>query len=429
MSLLRCCSKPPKPTNIDLRQIMKAKTIIGLMLVAGRLAAPAQTNPPAGSIPLGSDAKPASSNVPGQQFPKIDSERHAAFRLRAPNANRVQLDLGGHRYDLARDDVGAWSVTTLPLVVGFHYYSFIVDGFAVADPASESYFGVSKMMSAIEVPSPGEDFYEAKDVPHGEVREHWYYSATNTAWRRSYVYTPPDYATKPKARYPVLYIQHGAGEDERGWSTQGRLNFILDNLIAEGKAKPMIAVMDNGGGSAAFAGGGRGALAGTNAPPGTNSPAPGRVAFMSAATVRFTDTLVHEIIPMVDSTYRTVPDRQHRAMAGLSMGAFQTYQIVLNHPDTFSALGAFSGGAGGITNLATAYDGFLADSKAFNKRIKVMFFSMGTAENLTATRNLDKLLTDARINHVYYESPGTAHEWQSWRRSLHEFAPLLFQSR
>jgi enterochelin esterase family protein len=282
-------------------------------------------------------------------------------------------------------------------------------------------------------------------VPHGEVREHWYYSETNSAWRRCYVYTPPDYATDPTKRYPVVYLLPGAGEDERGWSTQGHVNFILDNLIAEDKARPMIVVMENGGGSALFNGPGfgrgrgpAGLMGGTNAPTGTNAPAMAgagtnqpafsRFGLMSAATTRFADTLLNEIIPMIDSTYRTIPDREHRAMAGLSMGAFQSFQIVLNHPDTFSAMGAFSGGAGGITNLATVYNGLFTNADAFNKEISVMFFSMGTAENLAATRKLDKSLTDAHINHVYYESPGTAHEWQTWRRSLYRFVPLLFQN-
>ncbi len=399
---------------------MKTNLIIALALVTGSLVAFAQTNPPAADH-LGSDAKSASSNVPGLSYPKIDSERHAEFRLRAPSAQRVQLDIGGHKYDMTRDDQGNWSVVTPPLVVGFHYYAFIVDGFSTADPASETFFGVSKMMSGIEVPSPGEDFYDAKNVPHGEVREHWYYSRTNSAWRRCYNLTPPDYSSNSSNRYPVLYLMHGAGEDERGWSTQGHVNFILDNLIAAGKAMPMIVVMENGGGSALFAPGAR-----TRRP----STGPGRGGFpgFGGPAALFPDTLLHEVIPMIDSTYLTIPDREHRAMAGLSMGAFQTYQIVLNHPDTFSAMGAFSGGAGGITNLETSYDGLFADANAFNQKIKVVFFSMGTAENLTATRSLDKLLTDAHIDHVYYESPGTAHEWQSWRRSFYQFAPLLFQN-
>jgi enterochelin esterase-like enzyme len=403
-------------------------SIIALTLMAGSLVALAQTNSIPSTNQLGGDAKSAGSNVPGQQYPRIDSERHAEFRFRAPSARKVQLDIGGHKYDLTKNDQGTWSVVTPPLVVGFHYYAIIVDGVSVADPASETFFGVSKMMSGIEVPSPGEDFYDARNVPHGEVREHWYYSQTNSAWRRCFVYTPPDYASNPTARYPVAYLQHGAGEDERGWSAQGRVNFILDNLIAEGKARPMIVVMDNGGGSALFAPGARAGRGSGTAGAGTNQPAFSRFGLMSAATSRFSNTLLHEIIPMIDSTYRTIPDRGHRAMAGLSMGAFQAYQIVLNHPDTFCAMGAFSGGAGGITNLATAYNGLFADADAFNKKINVMFFSMGTAENLTTTRNLDKLLADAHINHVYYESPGTAHEWQSWRRSFHQFAPLLFQN-
>ncbi|HTY88027.1 MAG TPA: alpha/beta hydrolase-fold protein [Candidatus Acidoferrum sp.] len=428
---------------------MKTQASIALILMVGNFVALSQTNLPAASHQLGNDARSAASNVPGAQYPKVDSERHAEFRLRAPNAQRVQLDIGGHKYDMVKDDEGMWSIVTPPLVVGFHYYAIIVDGASVADPASETYFGVSKMMSGIEVPSPGESFYDAREVPHGEVREHWYYSKTNRAWRRCFVYTPPDYASNPTMRYPVVYLQHGAGEDERGWSTQGRVNFILDNLIAEGKARPMIVVMDNGGGSALFAPGARdgrgpgpagtiGAATGTNTPAGTNAPAiasagtnqppGGRFGLMNAATGRFASTLLTEIIPMVDSTYRTIPDREHRAMAGLSMGAFQTFQIVLNHPDTFCAMGAFSGGAGGITNLETAYNGLFADADVFNGKIKVMFFSMGTAENLSATRKLDKLLADAHINHTYYESPGTAHEWQTWRRSFHQFAPLLFQN-
>jgi len=395
-----------------MQQHMRLTSIVLLTLLAGRFTSFAQTNFPPSTNQLGSDAKPATSNVPGQSFPQIDSERHAAFRVKAANATKVQLDIGGHKYEMTKDDQGIWSVITPPLAVGFHYYSVIVDGASVADPASESFFGVSKMMSGIEVPSAAEDFYNMRDVPHGEVGEHWYYSHTNSAWRRCFVYTPPDYSRNPTARYPVLYLQHGAGEDERGWSTQGRVNLILDNLIAEGKARPMIVVMDNGGGSALFAGGaprGRGGL------------------FSGPARV-FPDTLLHEIIPMIDSAYRTLPDRDHRAMAGLSMGAFQTFQIVLNHPDTFSAMGAFSGGAGGITNLQTAYNGLFSNSDAFNQKIKVMYFSMGTVENTTPTRSLDKLLTDAHINHVYYESPGTAHEWQTWRRSLNGFASLLFQN-
>ena len=427
-------------------QTMKAITTIALALAAGSLLALAQNNPPAATYQLGSDPKSASSDVPGQQYPKIDSERHAEFRLRAPNADRVQVDIGGHQYNMTKDDRGIWSVVTPPLVVGFHYYSFIVDGYSVADPASESFFGVSKMMSGIEVPSPGEDFYDAKNVAHGEVREHWYYSQTNSAWRRCYVYTPPDYESNPTRRYPVVYLLHGAGEDERGWSTQGHVNFILDNLIAEGKSKPMIVVMENGGGSALFGPGfgrGRGpatVMGGTNATPragGTNQPGRGdfgRGLFRSGPAALFPDTLLHEVIPMIDATYRTIPDREHRALAGLSMGGMETRMIGLAHLDAFANLGIFSGGSISTNDIT--------DMAAFKQKIKLVFVSFGSVELDSRNRSgfggrgpfggdpraATEGLQAAGINAHFYVSPGTAHEWQSWRRSFYQFAPLLFQN-
>jgi enterochelin esterase-like enzyme len=422
---------------------MKIKTTIVLTLMAGSLVALAQTNSISSTNQLGSDAKSASSNVPGQQHPRIDSERHAEFQLRAPSADRVQLDIGGHRYDMTKDDQGNWSVITPPLVVGFHYYAFIVDGVSVADPASDSFFGVSKMMSGIEVPSPGEDFYDAKNVPHGEVREHWYYSKTNSAWRRCFVYTPPDYASNPTARYPVVYLQHGAGEDERGWSTQGRVNFILDNLIAEGKARPIIVVMDNGGGSALFAGGGRGGRgpvglmggtnapsrpnAGTNQPPGHGSFGRGGPSMFGGPAGLFPDTLLHEIIPMIDSTYRTMPDREHRALAGLSMGGMQTRTIAMAHLDTFSDIGIFSGGTLGELNATNSP---LANPAEFNRLVNVAFVSYGSVEGGANSLKSyhDSLVAAGITNMIYYISPGTAHEWQSWRRSFYQFASLLFKN-
>lgn len=425
-------------------QTMKTITTIALILAADGLLALAQTNPPAAGIELGNDAKSASSNVPGQRLPMIDSERHAEFQLRAPSADRVQLDLGGHRYDMTRNGQGIWSVVTPPLVVGFHYYAFVVDGFSVADPASETFFGVSKMMSGIEVPSPGEDFYNARNVPHGEVREHWYYSNTNSAWRRCYVYTPPDYESNPTERYPAVYLLPGAGEDERGWSTQGHVNFILDNLIAEGKARPMIVVMENGGGSALFnrpgfgrgRGGGRGPamlVGGTNAPPPPGGATPprrggfGRGGFMfSGSAALFPSTLLHEVIPMIDSTYRTIPDREHRALAGLSMGGMETRTIGMAHLDTFANLGIFSGGTlGELIDTNSP----LANPAEFDGLVKVAFVSFGSVEGGAPTLKSyhDSLVAAGITNMTYYISPGTAHEWQTWRRSFYHFAPLLFQ--
>ncbi|MGO8764358.1 MAG: alpha/beta hydrolase-fold protein [Limisphaerales bacterium] len=444
VSMMTGCQSPRGQTNST-----ASTNSVSPAIVVQPTNAIASTNSVSSAIPLGDDAVSASSNVPGEQYPKIDSEHHAAFRLRAPEADRVQVDIGGHQYDMTKDDRGLWSVVTPPLVVGFHYYSFIVDGESVADPASETFFGASKSMSGLEVPSPGEDFYDAKDVPHGEVREHWYYSQTNSAWRRCFVYTPPDYDSNPTARYPVVYLMPGAGEDERGWSIQGRVNFILDNLLAEGKAKPMILVMDNGGGSALFAGGGfgggrgpAGLMGGTNMFPrptgGTNQFGRGgfgrggfgRGGFgmFGGGAGKFQDTLLHEIIPMIDSTYRTIPDREHRAMAGLSMGGMQTRSIGMAHLDTFSAIGIFSGGTlGELTDTNSP----LANPAEFDRLVKVAFMSFGSVEGGSATlaSYRDSLVQAGITNTAYYISPGTAHEWQSWRRSFYHFAPLLFQGQ
>jgi enterochelin esterase family protein len=347
--------------------------------------------------------KPATSNVPGAEYPQISSDRRARFRIAAPQAEKVELNLGG-RHPMTKDQNGTWTITSDPLVVGFHYYSFVVDGVNVADPGSEGYFGSSWMSSGIEVPEPGVDFYDAKNVLHGDVRVRPYFSKIANAWRQAYIYTPPGYESNPNTRYPVLYLQHGAGEDERGWTMQGHAHFILDNLIAEGKAKPMIVVMDNGGGSALFA--------------------PGVVRSNTIAS-QFAEILIREIIPMVETNYRALNDRANRAIAGLSMGAGQAWQIGTANLDKFAYIGGFSGAATGEPQ--TAYNGVMADAKAFNKQVKVLYISIGTEENVQGARTFHQKLDQHGIKHVYFESPGTAHEWQTWRRSLHSFAPLLFR--
>jgi enterochelin esterase family protein len=371
------------------------------------------------------DSKPATTNVPGREFPKIDSELRATFRVTAPNAQKVQISVG-KTYTMTQGDDGVWSVTTKPLVPGFHYYWLIIDGVSVADPSSESFFGVSQMCSGIEVPEQGVDFYDAKDVPHGDVRSHDYYSNSTKTTRRCFVYTPPGYDDKPDARYPVLYLQHGAGEDERGWSTQGRMNFILDNLLAEGKVKPMIVVMDNGGIGGVFAHGGLPGRRPAATQPATK-PSGNGGPMMGAG---FAKVMIDDIIPMIDSTYRTIPDRDHRAMAGLSMGGMQTLQITLSNLDKFAYIGTFSAAGGQLPDFKTAYGGVMADADAFNNKVKVFFVSTGTAEGAMyeGNKKFDAALSQAGIKHVYFESPGTAHEWQTWRRSLHLFAPLLFQN-
>lgn len=386
----------------------------GLTLLAG-FSSWAQTDETAAT-----NAKPSSANIAGQQYPKVDSQARATFRVKAPDAQKVQVSIG-KTYDMTKGTDGFWSVTTNPLDLGFHYYWIIVDGVTVDDPATETCFGVSKMSSGIEVPSPGEAFYSIKNVPHGEVRERVYFSKTANATRHCFVYTPPDYDKKTGKKYPVLYLQHGMGEDVRGWSAQGHANLILDNLIADGKAKPMIVVMEDGGITASMDGGGRGGRGGnrggTGAVPGGTS-APG-----------FPQILIADTIPMIDSTYRTLADRDHRAMAGLSLGGMQTYQITQANLDKFAWTGAFSAPFG-FPDLKTGYNGLLADPKAFAKQVKLLFVSMGSEEANSfgvGNRTFHETLEKAGVKHVFYESPNTAHEWQTWRRSLYQFAPLLFQ--
>jgi enterochelin esterase-like enzyme len=298
------------------------------------------------------------------------------------------------------------------VVPGFHYYWFMVDGLRVNDPASYAWFGWARETSGIDVPEPGADFYAAKqDVPHGEVRERWYFSKLTGKWRRAHVYTPPDYDQKTRARYPVLYLQHGAGENERGWVEQGRAQFILDNLIAARKAQPMILVVDTG-----YA-----AYASTN----------GSLRFRRTAgpTGAFEEVMLTELIPMIDAAYRTRADRNHRAMAGLSMGSGQTLNITLRHLDKFAWIGAMSGAPRQGFEVATAYDGVFRDAAAFNKKVKLLWLGAGTAEERfhASALAMHESLDGAGIRNVFYSSPGTDHEWQTWRRSLHDFAPRLFR--
>jgi enterochelin esterase family protein len=369
-------------------------------------------------------ALPASSNVPGAKYPQIHSDRSVTFRFKAPKAQTVAVSVG-KTYPMARDTNGVWTVRTAPLVPGFHYYWLVIDDAWVNDPASETFYGVSKQSSGIEIPEAGVDFYDVKDVPHGEVRERWYLSKTTGAWRRIFVYTPPDYDANREARYPVLYLQHGGGEDERGWVVQGHVSQIMDNLIAAQKAKPMIIVMEKG--YARKAGEPEVPL---RPPTGTNA--------MPCDFSRMFNTLdevfTKDLIPMIDTTYRTKPDRDHRAMAGLSMGGMQTFNITLNHLDLFGYIGGFSGAGGGFGggtfDAKTANNGVFADADVFNKKVHLVWLGIGTEEpkNMHASvANYHEALEKAGIKTVYYESRGTAHEWQTWRRDLKEFAPLLFQ--
>ncbi len=365
----------------------------------------------------GDESKPASTNVGNSPYPRIHSDRRVTFQLRAPDAKQVQVftnyGLGaGGPWNMERGEDGVWALTSPPIVPGFHYYAFVVDGVRVNDPASDVFFGTGKPTSGIEIPETGVDFYLAQDVPHGEVRSRWYNSQVTGKTRHITVYTPPSYDADQQRRYPVLYLQHGGGEDETGWVRQGHMNFILDNLIAAGKAKPMIVVMEKGYAT----------RAGEPAAPTERGRSDGSA---------FEDVMLKDLIPLIDSTYRTIRDRDKRAIAGLSMGAGQAMRIGLTHLDTFSAIGAFSG-AGRNVDVKSAFGGVFADPAAFDQKVSLLYLHSGTV-GLDATihecvSNLHSALAQSGIkNVVFQEAKGLAHEWQTWRYALHDFAPRLFK--
>lgn len=362
------------------------------------------------------------TNVNGGPYPKVTSDLRVIFQIKAPEAQKVEFDLG-KRYLAQKDASGLWTVTTDPQVPGFHYYWVVVDGIQLNDPASEVFYGTGKPTSGIDVPETGVDYYNIKDVPHGDVRERWYRSQATDSWRRVFIYAPPGYDSSGETRYPVLYLQHGAGEDERGWSSQGRMSFIMDNLIAEKKAVPMLVVMEKGYATL------KGETPQAMAPPRTGS---GQRPNLSKMFQGFDQVVTKDLIPYIDTNYRTLSDRDHRAIAGLSMGGFQSFNIGLEHLDLFSSIGGFSGAGGGFTgefDAKTSHHGVMANPEEFNRKVKVLFLSIGTAEPegmQHTVRSYQKGLADAGIKTVFYESPGTSHEWLTWRRSLHEFAPLLF---
>jgi enterochelin esterase-like enzyme len=370
------------------------------------------------SAQIADEPRPATSNLPGVEYPLIHSDLRVTFRLGAPGAQKVQLVPGGNDnglgkgpFDMQRGEKGVWTVTIPPAVPGFHYYWFLVDGLPVNDPGTYAFFGWNKECSGIDVPDKAIDFYAVKDVPHGDVRVHWYFSKTTQAWRRVRVYTPPGYDQNTRTHYPVLYLQHGSGESERSWTEQGRANFILDNLIAAGKARPMIIVMENGM---------------VASRPGAPAPAPGAPQRRNEA---FGEVIVSDLIPMIDAAYRTLPDRLHRAIAGLSMGAGQAMQIGLGNLPKFAYIGAFSGGGLRNADLQTAYGGVFRDPAAFNRQVPLLWMGAGTAETgrITSGRAEVAALNKAGIQAVWFEAPGTSHEWETWRKCLADFAPRLFR--
>src|SRR5262245_33885707 len=356
------------------------------------------------------DWKSAPSNQAGKEYPKFNSEGRVKFRIVAPEAKSVGCTFRDSS-EFTKGEDGAWYGYTRPLDEGFHYYSIKIDGAEVPDPNSLFFYGAGRWGSAVEIPASDADFYALKDVAHGQLREIHYFARSSNTNRHAFAYTPPDYDKDTSKRYPVLYLQHGAGEDETGWGRQGHAGLIMDNLLAEGKTKPFLSIMENGGN--------------ISGPRPTNAAPGGRTFNFSA----FEKALVDDLIPYIDANFRTLADQPHRAMAGLSMGGMQTRTIALAHLDKFSHLGVFSGGSIVMTNIT--------DLPAFKEKVKLVFVSYGSRElgtNRVGGRGFGgdpkvnvAALKEAGANSVFYESPNTAHEWLSWRRSLHEFAPLLFK--
>jgi enterochelin esterase-like enzyme len=411
-------------------------------------------------------AHPSPNNFPNVQFPRIESDGRVTFHFAAPNAQKVQISIVGTTFDMEKGADGTWTYTTpKPQPAGYHNYWMIVDGAIVLDPGTNAYIGYGHMCNGFEVPDPGITWYDLKDVPHGNVIIKNYYAKSAKQWRHIFVYTPPGYEASTTTRYPVLYLQHGGGEDERVWTEMGRTNVILDNLLAEKKIQPFIVVMETsavpgaanptppaGGapaappaapgapGAAAAPGAGRGAAPAGGAAFGMGGPNGGA----------YGQFMITELIPWVDANFRTLADRDHRAMSGLSMGGMQTASVTMANLDKFSYIGLFSGGtqsprppsanaapaglpAGAALpsnqfDIKTSYNGQMANPADWNKKVHAFFFSCGGMENPDGLKQHQADLTKAGITNSYmYVSPGTAHEWQTWRRSLYVYSQLLFR--
>ena len=363
-------------------------------------------------IEVPADAVTAETAIPGNAFPKVDKERRAYFYLRAPQARNVVVDICSKKYNMEPDGKGGFMAVTDPLPVGFHYYFMSIDGVNFVDPASETFFGCHREAGGIEIPEgPEGDYYRPrKGIPHGCVRSIWYFaehSSVNSQgeWRHALVYTPAEYENGKK-RYPVLYLQHGMGEGETSWMIQGKMQHIMDNAIADGEALPMIVVMESGDIKAPFRGG--------------NNEA-GRSDYGAS----FYPVLLNDLIPYIDANYRTKTDRDNRAMAGLSWGGHQTFDVVLQHLDKFAWMGTFSGAIFGL-DVKTAYNGVFADADAFNKKIHYFYMNWGDGDFIKNQAIVDSLRA-LGIKVDSSVSQGTAHEFLTWRRGLREFIPHLFK--
>lgn len=383
-------------------------------------------------------AHPSPLNMPGNEFPRIEADSRVTFHFKAPSAQKVQVSINNMPYDMTKGDAGVWTYTSDPQPPGYHNYWMVVDGAVVLDPATNAFIGFGHMCNGFEIPDPGVDFYDLKDVPHGNVLIKNYYSKVANGWRHIFVYTPPGSEKNASVRYPVLYLQHGGGEDERVWFELGHTNLILDNLLAQGKVKPMIVVMETSAVGAPIP-------LPTGSGPGGSGPRTTGFRGFPAGGGAYGQLMINDLIPWIDSNFRTLTDKDHRAMAGLSMGGMITEAVGMSHPETFAYTGLFSGNRAAMfgqqtpfgqtedgaklppLDLKTLYNGAMADPAKFNKEVKVFFFSCGSVEKPKNLETHQQQLIDSGIKNSYvYISPGTAHEWQTWRRSLFVFSQLLF---
>jgi enterochelin esterase family protein len=382
-------------------------------------------------------AHPSPYNLNGSKYPRIEADARVTFQFKAPDAQKVQVAINNVPFDMIKGADGVWTYTSAPQDLGYRNYWMIVDGAMVLDPNTNTFIGYSHMCNGYEIPDPDGGFYALKDVPHGNVLIKNYYSKVAKGWRHIFVYTPPDYDKNTTTRYPVLYLQHGGGEDESVWIEMGRTNLILDNLIAAGKAKPFIVVMETSAVGPAMqrpagqgpVGGGAPRVGAPGAPAAPAAPAagaPGAAAPAGAARPggmmgqpgggSYGQLMVNDMIPWIDSNFRTLSDQANRAMSGLSMGAMMTKSVTLANLDKFAYIGLFSGGT-------------IAPAELTDKsKVKLVFMSYGSREGGSANlKAAGDALQQAGIKNATYVSPLTAHEWQSWRRSLREYAQLLFK--
>ena len=412
-----------------MRKIILSLMVLSSLTASAQFGRPRQ-NPRVPSVVAEvEDFKPAVTNQENRQYPMVNSQRMVRAQISAPTATSVGLDIDGKIYEMTKDENGVWTGTSAPQDEGFHYYQLNIDGASVPDPGSKYFYGAGRWGSGIDVPAADQDFYTVHNVPQGSVNEVYYWSTVTETMRHGYIYLPAEYYSNPTKKFPVLYLQHGMGENETGWSAQGHTGIIMDNLIAEGKAVPFIIYMDYGmnarpAGQQGQAGPGgfggqrpQGQTPQGQRPQGQGGPG-GPGGFGRGFSNPFEDVLIKDIIPMVEKNYRVIADTPHRAMAGLSMGGMQTHGISINNPTTFAYIGIFSGG--------TFRPDELKDNADFKKTNKVIFMSCGGKENMgvdEAAKNLKEIGYNAHS----YVSPETAHEWQTWRRSLYQFAQLIFK--